>query len=138
MMAGVSCGRLRWDSFRVLGASLCPMLLAIGAMELPKASLWPEEIINSTFFVAGDNNTIEMNCLRDHSSEYAHSVFYRLPNRYIIFIFHNEAPFFYTFTHADGYSRHVKFAHQFFISYWKELSNIYGRVYTFKKNILAL
>ena len=33
-----------------------------------------------------------------------------------------------TFTHADGYSRHVEFAqsaqHQFFILYSKELSNI--------------
>ena len=47
-----------------------------------------------------------------------------------------------TITHADGYSHYVEFAqgaqHQFFILYWKELSNILWTCIYVKKNILAL
>ena len=36
--------------------------------------------MNLTLFQAGNNNTKEINYLRHHSPEYAHSVFYGLSN----------------------------------------------------------
>ena len=57
---GFPSGRLRLDSLRDFGASLCPMLPAIGAIVLPKASLWSGiKLINSSLFAARGNNTLE-------------------------------------------------------------------------------
>ena len=58
--AGLSCGRLRWDSLSAFGASLRPTLLAIGAIAPPKASLWSGKNNQYYPFSAGDNNTLKI------------------------------------------------------------------------------
>ena len=79
-VAEFSSGRLRsvrCDSLSALGASLHATLLAICSIAPPNASLW---FGKSNKLHPSDNNTLVINYLRDHSSEYAHSVFYGLSN----------------------------------------------------------
>ena len=60
-----------------------------GTVASAKLFFGPERLMNSTLFAIRDNNTLEINYLRDHSSEYAHSVFYGCSVVFEVFIIFN-------------------------------------------------
>ena len=52
-----------------------PRYLQSALSHRPKLRFGPEKLISFTLFAAEDNNTLEIKYLREHSSEYNHSVF---------------------------------------------------------------